>query len=221
MTLPGLPAFGANRPPLPAHALAARIVASPRFHLHAHAAQEDWWSRALAWVASHVESFFARGVNTGGPLLNVLGDALLIAAAGLVVFACVRLLTNVTREASADAHGSVHALPSRLASRDWYNRALLAASQGRYGAGVVLLFRAALAILDLRGAVNDDPSRTVEESKAQLRQRAPSFLPGFDAIARSFTDALYAEKTVDETQWNAARAAFEALFAAVTSGSRA
>jgi Domain of unknown function (DUF4129) len=105
-------------------------------------------------------------------------------------------------------------LPERASSRSLYALSDSAAQAGQYADAVALLFRAALAALDLQGVVHDDPSRTVNECRRAVRDRAPESVAAFDTIARAFTDALYAEETVSAQQWSAARDAYGALLAA-------
>ncbi|MFN2450254.1 MAG: DUF4129 domain-containing protein [Candidatus Baltobacteraceae bacterium] len=217
MNARGLPAFGTGAPPLDPRHLAVRILADPRFRVQIHRSAGPWWTRLLGWVEARLNALIGHNVHAGGPWLNAIGDIAVLAAAGLVIFATVRLLLNVAKEPEQTVH-TVHPLAARTSARAWHDRALSAAAQGRYGVAAVLLFRAALAILDLRGVVRDEPSRTVNESKSELRRRAPQYEPAFDAVARNFTAALYAGAPVTRAHWEQAQNAYEQLFAAVTGG---
>jgi len=217
VTPAALPAFGAHRPPLEPASLAHRILSESRFRMQVHA-RDDWWTRFWTWFWSKVASLFGHGGSAPPGVVDAIGDILLIAAAGLVIYFVVRLLMSLVRDAPAEDHVAARAIERKTAARDWYDRAVTAASQGRFGAAVVLLFRATLAILDLRGVVHDDPSHTVNESRAELLRSAPQFAPGFNAVARTFTAALYAEDPVSSAQWEEARGAYDALHTAVFDG---
>jgi hypothetical protein len=105
------------------------------------------------------------------------------------------------------------ALAHNADAQTLYLQSTRAADRGDYAEAASLLFRAALAALDLRGVVHDDPSRTVNECRAAVRERAPQSTAPFDTIARTFTAALYADAPVSAQQWNAARSAFAELAA--------
>lgn len=214
MTRAALPAFGAHRPPLDPASLARRIVSEPRFRMQIHA-REDWWTRFWTWFWSKVAALFGHGGSAPPGIVDLIGDIVLFAAACLVIYFVVRLLRSIVRDAPAQQQFAARTIERKTAAREWYERAMAAAAQGRYGAAVVLLFRATLAILDLRGVVHDDPSRTVNESRAELLRSAPQFAAGFNAVARTFTAALYAEDPVSNAQWEEARGAYDALHAAV------
>lgn len=213
MTARGLPAFGAARPPHDPRALAHTILAQPRFQIHGPP-RETWWDRMWQWIGDVLSRLFG-GIHAGAGTLETVGTIVLIAACALVVVAIVRLLLSISGEyAAATPH--VRTLQARAAAKHWYDRALQAAAADDYAHAVMLLFRAVLAILDLRGMVHDEPSRTVGESRSELRGRAPQYLSSFDSVARIFTAALYADAPVSRAQFETARTAYDRLFSAVT-----
>ncbi|HET7813094.1 MAG TPA: DUF4129 domain-containing protein [Candidatus Baltobacteraceae bacterium] len=219
MILAALPAFGARRPPADPNALAREIVLHGNYRLHSAAETLSPWRRFLAWIGNLLDKLFGHAHAPPSGVVDLLGWILLAVVLGGVVFVIVRLLMNITGAAGGPQTRSVRAIQPRVAAKAWYDRALAAAQAGRYREAAVLLFRAALAILDLRGFVHDDPSRTVDECAAELRDRAPQHLQAFGDVARFFTAAFYAEKAVDESAWERARAAYDNLFAAVTRAS--
>lgn len=219
MILAALPAFGAQRPPSDPNALARAIIAHGNFHLHSRPQTISPWERFLRWLGNWLDRIFGHAHGPSGAIVDLLGWILLAVVLGGVVFVIVRLLMNVGGAGAESRTRSVRALQPRVAAKVWYDRATAAAQAGRYRDAAVLLFRAALAILDLRGFVHDDPSRTVNECAAQLRERAPQHLQSFAAIARFFTAAFYAEKPVGADAWENARTEYDRLFAAVTNAS--
>jgi hypothetical protein len=220
MILAALPAFGAQHPPADPKALAREVLAHGGFHLHSRPQAISPWERFLQWLGTTLDKIFghARGPSPG--VVDLLGWILLALVLGGVVFVIVRLLMSAVGGAAQDRQtGSVRALQPRVAAKAWYDRATAAAQAGNFREAAVLLFRAALAILDLRGFVHDDPSRTVDECATELRERAPQHLQAFGAVARFFTAAFYAEKAVDAAAWEVARSAYDRMFSAVTRAS--
>jgi hypothetical protein len=71
-----------------------------------------------------------------------------------------------------------------------------------------------LALLDRRGAANLSSSATVGDLRRDLRARHREMLAPFDAVAATFVQRAYAERAIDEPQWERARAAFVALIGA-------
>jgi len=92
-----------------------------------------------------------------------------------------------------------------------YELSRQAAELGDYRAAVALLFAAAMRRLERLGFAREDPSRTVNEWRRELRGTQPAVLPAFDAIARPFVAAYYAETPVERGQWMEAHDAFIAL----------
>lgn len=134
------------------------------------------------------------------------GDVLLVVLVLVVIFVLVRLLMSAVRVGSANAEYRAQGAPPDASAL--HELSLAAAARGDYALAIVLLFRAALAALDVQGVVHDDPSRTVNECRRAVRAKAPPLAQDFDAIARPFTAVLYADEPVTEGQWRAALQAF-------------
>jgi hypothetical protein len=76
---------------------------------------------------------------------------------------------------------------------------------------VRLLFAAAVTLLDLRGVVPEEQSTTINELRFALRERnADAELPFVD-LARTYTEAAYAEHPIDAALWERAKTAYESL----------
>jgi uncharacterized protein DUF4129 len=210
MSTGGLPAFGAHLPPNDPPLVARQILSQERFRMRvAPSEQARWWDAFMAWItrAWHgLVDAFAQRLHVGGKSSIVAGDVLLAIVAGIVVFFAMRLLLTYVRPQELSV--SREAVPSQVAAQTLYAQALQLAEQHEYSAAAAMLFRACLAALDLQGIVHDEHSRTVNECLAQLRERAPEFTVPFDALARVFTTAIYADRPVTAAQWNAARESY-------------
>jgi hypothetical protein len=153
---------------------------------------------------------FGHRVHLGPAAGAAVGDALIAALVLLVLIVGVRLLLAVAREGDQTRSVS-RALPGPSDAAALYTAAQSAARNARYAAAIALLFRAALASLDARGVLRDDPARTVNECRSDVRVHAPALTAQFDVIARAFTGAVYAEERVDVQQWSAVERAYAAF----------
>lgn len=216
MAARGLPPFGAQPPPIDPHTLARQILSQPRFRVHIAAGQpRTWFDIAMSWLRdrwSALVDTFAHHVHVGANATIAAGDIILALTAGVVLIVAVRLVSGYIRENATPAH-AVRELSPRFAAEALFAQSVLAAERGEFTAAISLLFRAALTALDIRGVVHDEPSRTVNECRREIRERAPLFLGPFDALARIFTAALYADVPVTQAQWTAAREAYSHLIA--------
>jgi Domain of unknown function (DUF4129) len=210
MSAGGLPAFGAHLPPNDPSLLAHQILSQARFRMRiARSGHAGWWDAFVGWITRVWHALlgaFAQRLHVGGKTSIVAGDLLLAIVAGLVVLFAVRLLLTYVR--AQELSVSETALAPHVAAQTLYGQALQLAEQADYSAAAAMLFRACLAALDLQGIVHDERSRTVNECLAQLRERAPQLTVPFDALARIFTAAIYADTPVTGAQWNAARQAY-------------
>ncbi len=212
MTLAGLPAFGANAPPIDPRAAARLILAERRFAHRNPLQQTTWWDRLGNWLGGEWDRFvqaFGHNVHVAPGVSVLFGDLLVAAAAILVIAVLVRLLSLYARERS-DAAAAVP-IAGRLTARTLYQQSVTAEANGRYALAVTLLFRASLAALDVRGVVHDDPSFTVNECRRQIGRGEQQFIAPFDALARIFSDVLYADTPVSRESWLEARRAYAQL----------
>jgi len=161
----------------------------------------DLWSRLA-------DAFFSR-VHVGGAgfTIGLAIEAILIAA---VVFMLIRLLAGIVRDARHPP-SAARALAEPPDPQELYAQSRRAASRGDYRAAIALVFRAALLRLERLGLVREDPSRTVNEWRRSVAAREPALASKFDAIARPFTAAFYAELPVAQSQWLAAHDAYVTL----------
>lgn len=201
----------ALRPPLDPHALARSIVGEPRFRIAViRPKPKTWWDVLLQWLSdrwTQLIDAFSKHVHVGEKASVAIGDLLIFALIALVAIVAIRLFLSSFRE-PAGVFGSARPLAQTAGADSLYALSERAADRGDYAAAIVLLFRAALAALDVHGVVHDDPSHTVNECRRAVRERSPQSAHAFDTIARAFTDALYADVPVSPQQWMAARNAF-------------
>jgi len=195
-------------------ALAQRELATTgRYQLVAPAAvpaTEPWWSRPWRWLNEQWDrlwrAVFARA-RVGKETAASIGDVLLVIVGLILLFTAVRLLRNLhlVRSGSRVDAAPLAELPDpHLLYRD----ACEAANRGEYGTAALLLFGATVALLDGRGAVAASSSATVGDFRRELRARDAALIAPFDAVAAPFVQKAYAERRVDEPQWDRARAAF-------------
>jgi hypothetical protein len=205
--------FGAQRPPFDPHRVARTILAEPRFRMHVLASpRKTWWDLFWGWLNDRwhqLTDAFAHHVHIGTKTSIAAGDIILIAASAVVIVVLARLAASYVREAPRAA--GVPLLRSSEAAEALYARGVQAANGGDYVAAVTLLFRAALVALDLRGVLHDEPSLTVNECRQEVRERAARAVVPFDALARIFTTAIYAEAPVTKAQWQDALRAYAQL----------
>lgn len=173
---------------------------------------KTWWDLFWGWLDDRWHQLvdaFAHHVHVGKNAGIAVGDIVLILTSAIVLLALIRLIAGYVRE--APRAGGVPLIPRHVAAESLYARSVQAASAGDYASAVTLLFRAALVALDVRGVLHDEPSHTVNDCRREVRERAPRALPPFDALARVFTAAIYADAPVTPAQWNAAREAYAQL----------
>jgi len=217
----GLPAFGAQPPPMDPNTLARRILSEPRFRVRVAAEpHKTWLDIAISWLRdrwSALVSAFAHHVHVGANVSIATGDIILALTAGVVLVVAARLVSAYIRENGIPVRGAREFSP-RLAADALFAQSVRAGERGEYAAAISLLFRAALAALDIRGVVHDEPSRTVNECRREIRKRAPRILGPFDALARIFTAVLYADAPVTQAQWAAAHDAYTRLISERSNG---
>jgi hypothetical protein len=203
----------ARHPPIDPQTLARTILSEKRFRVAIPTTHRSLWEIFWSWLRdlwSRLADAFFSHVHVGsraGFTIGVVIEAILIAA---VVFIVIRLLAGVVRDARhpRSAARPLAELPDPQAL---YAQSRRAAAQGDYRTAIALVFRAALLRLERLGLVREDPSRTVNECRRSVAAREPALASAFDAIARPFTAAFYAELPVAQAQWLAAHDAYVAL----------
>ncbi|MBV9719382.1 MAG: DUF4129 domain-containing protein [Candidatus Eremiobacteraeota bacterium] len=199
------------------HALATRELTIPgRYQIalpRPPLASEPWWLRAGRWMFDRWKSFwdatFAR-FHIGRPQAAGIGDALLALVGLVVIFILIRLLLGVARANSQPPAGSAP-LEESPPPRALYRLACDAADRGDYATAALRLFAATVALLERRGTLQGATSATVGDVRRVVRARNAASVASFDAVASPFVQTAYAERPIDEAQWQRARDAFNGL----------
>lgn len=199
----------------PLHRLAVTELSVPgRYQLSAPATAppqpKSWWERLLSWLGDRwntlMRALLGRA-HINPAAAEFVGDLILALVVLAVAAAAVRVLVVFGRRGQRAA--SVRALTPATDAATLYAMACERADRGEYAAAGQLLFRATLALLDVRGAVRDDASATVGEIRRRLPAR--DVVGAFDAVATMFVAGTYAERPLDAAQWERARDAYLSL----------
>jgi hypothetical protein len=175
--------------------------------------RESLWVRFGRWLGERWDrmwSVLSKRVHISTRAANGVGWALLAIVGFLLLWVAVRLLVNLqlSRASRRTAAVPLAVKPDPLLL---YQQASDAAGRGLYGRAALLLFAATVALLDSRGAVSGNRSATVGDLRGQLRRSDASLVGPFDAVAGPFVETAYAERPIDDAQWQHARQAFVKL----------
>lgn len=179
------------------------------------APHEPWWMAPLRWIGDRWDQLWRRissRVHVGRNTAANVGDVVLVLLGLLILFVVVRLLVNlqIARDASRNESVPLDETPS---PRALYKAACAAAAQGDYGTATLLLFAAMLALFEQRGNLRPATSATIGDLRRELRGNDASLVGTFDAVAALFIQRAYAERRIDQSQWDRARAAFDRVLA--------
>lgn len=195
------------------HGLAASIL-SDRRRYHFEPVQivvpQTWWDRLWVWIKAQWDRFWNlifRRVRVASGASLILGDLLLVVSALGVLVMSVRLLALVQFRQPAHRSRS-QALPRIADGAELYRQSCEAAQRGAYADAISKLFLATLRVMDSRGAIGVDASRTVGEFRRELRESGSALAPAFESIAQTFTAAIYAERPLLRDDWRRAREAY-------------
>lgn len=206
--------------PIPPHDIVRAVqteLATPgRYHLHVVHQSSSWLQAVWSWLVDRFGWFIrllTSHVHVGKTGATVFGDGLVLFAILVVTFVAARLLMSLQLE--SDRLGDPQSLlPARNAQALSRTAAALAAS-GDYARAIRMLFAAAIVLLDLRGAVVDDESATINQLRRELRTRGSVAEVPFSEIARVYTTVAYAESGVDESMWQRAHEAYSRMSGSV------
>jgi hypothetical protein len=176
-------------------------------------ATKPWWLQVWDWLADRWQHFWDAlfgHVHIGREQSASIGDVLLVLIGLLLVFVIVRLLRDL-QFARRTAPAESEALADAPSPRALYRDACEAAARGDYGTAALLLFTAMALLLDRRHAVALTKSATVGDLRRSLRAGNGALVAPFDAVAAPFVQRAYAERPISESQWNAAREAYDSV----------
>lgn len=203
----------ARHPPLDPQALAHTILSEKRFRVAIPTTHRGLWEMFWGWVRdlwSRLADAFFSHMHIGNRSSVVLGDVLAVILIAAVILILLRLTVGIVRDAR-HPRSQARALAELPDPQALYAQSRQAAARGDYRTAVALIFRAALLRLERLGLVREDPSRTVNECRRSVAAREPALASVFDAIARPFTAAFYAEVPVAQAQWLSAHDAYVTL----------
>ncbi len=190
----------------------AELSVPGRYQLRAAATappRKTWWQQLLSWLGDRWNAFwqalFGRA-RINPTAAKLVGDAIIALLVLAVAAAAIRILVVYGRRGQRAA--SVRELTSTDAAT-LFAMASERADRGEYAAAGQLLFRATLALLDVRGTVREDASATVGDIRRRLPAR--DLIGAFDAVAGMFVAGTYAERPLDAAQWERARDAYLSL----------
>jgi hypothetical protein len=201
-------------PSAAARAILAQAAYRTAVTAPAAAPKETLWERILRWIGDKIGQAFdaVARVTQGVPLLGEVFAILLIGiAVGGLAFVAFRLANGLIAKRRIATEADGEALPVSASVDQLHAAALAAARSGNFARAVALLFQASLVLLDRSGRVPFDPSRTAGEYRRLVRRKAQFVARDFDALARIFTAAVYADEPIGEVDWSAASTAFSGL----------
>lgn len=202
----------ASRPPLGARDLAREILSERRFRVAVPSTHRTLWQLFWDWARglwSRIWDALFSHVHIGSRASAIIGDVLAFTLIAIVVVVLVRLALGSIRDARRN--DNAHPLAPAPDPGALYELSRQAAARGDYRMAIALLYAAAMRRFERLGFAREDPSRTVNEWRRALRGTQPAVLPAFDAIARPFVAAFYAEVPVERAQWMDAHNAYIGL----------
>ena len=207
--------------PVPPHdivrAVRAELAVPGRYHLYHGAQSKSWLRTFLDWVGDLYNKYIAAlvsHIHIGATGATYLGDAMIVLALGVVVFAGARLLISLNlAEDRLGAEGTL--LPARNAQALARSASSLAEA-GDFSRAIRTLFSAAIVLLDLRGVVADNESATINQFRRALRNRGSGAEAPFGEIARAYTIVAFAEEPIGESLWTRAREAYATIVEVAT-----
>lgn len=205
-------------PPRDVAAAASRILAQPAYRTArtgpAPAPQRTLWDKILGWIVAQIGKLFMglAQATAGVPLLgSVFAIALITVAVIGLAYIGFRIADGLAlRRKTVSIDGE--ALTPNISADQLHAAAVSAARDGAYARAIALLFHASLLQLDRTRSVQYDAARTPGEYRRLVRAKAPPIASDFDALARVFTLAAFADARVDEADWTAARSSYRSLF---------
>jgi len=175
--------------------VARTVLADPRFHAAASGPQpKPWWQLLLDALHALWDRLFGPfgKLVSNETVSNIIGLAVLIAAAGLLIYVAYRFGRRWSRVRPVRRGGvAAIALDEEADARTLRVRAHQAFAEARYHDAAALLWLSALRALDERGQVRYDPSRTPGEWRRVVHD------PAFDVLARDAVIAFFGEGGVD------------------------
>ena len=167
-----------------ARRLAEEILSQPEFQ----PPSEAWWQTALGWVQERIARLL--GTLVGGGTGQVFGWLVVVAVLAAVTFLVVQLVRGRRGREGSPASGAAEPA-SGEPDVDWQAEATRLEAAGRWREGMRARYRALVARLSTRGAVDPGSSHTTGDHRAEVASRAPAAGAAFDDAAELFDRAWY------------------------------
>jgi hypothetical protein len=183
-----------------------------RYHLRALAARRSFFGDLFTWVWDHVVDFFNRffaHVHVGSGTMNAIGMFVVVLCA--IAFAGVALSLALRVQLGSARRAGIVPMQTTRSARAYALEAAQYAGTGDYARAVRALFLASVAALDVGGIVVDERGATVNELRRALSQRNAHLEQPFTDLARAYTNAAYAERPLERSDYERAALAYVQL----------
>lgn len=172
-------------------AMAARILSERQFQQ-----SQDLWQRFINWVNAHILGVHVPGLF-GGTWPNYLALAVLVAAAGAVLFLALRH-ASVQRLWHPKSPGVVVTESDEtLSPGGWRQEAERLAGEGQYREALRCRYRGLVAELAQRRLVDEVPGRTSGDYERVVRALLPKVADQFSSVTRLFERCWYGHEASD------------------------
>jgi hypothetical protein len=176
--------------------------------------KQSFWAKWLTDALKRIAQMFAGLVNAtqGVPFLGTIFATVLVALAVLgLAYVGFKIAEGLVFRRRAIATTEGEPLTTNATVDQLRSAAVEAAGAGNYARAVALLFHASLVLLDRAGKVAYDPARTAGEYRRVVRRKVQWVSTEFDALARIFTAAAYAQDPIEKPAWEQAVTAFSGI----------
>jgi hypothetical protein len=174
-----------------ARRLAEEILSQPEYQ----PPTEPWYQQALEWVSERLARLFGSiGGSGGSPVVGWVVVAIVVALVGLLVWRLVRDRRGRGRRQGPEATEVVEA---RV---DWRAEAARLEAAGDWKGGLRARYRALVAALAARQALDPGVGRTTGDHRSEVAERAPDGAEPFDAAAELFDRAWYGGRPTGPTE---------------------
>lgn len=173
-----VPTIGADE----VHRVARSVLARSEFQ----EARPSWWQQLLQFLADLWAKLF--DLLSGGGRGSIIGTAMLIAVAVLLVLAVIRFTRGVQRDQAREV---VHDHDVGRTAADWEAEAREHELRGEWRDAVRCHYRALLAELAAEGLVEEVAGRTSGEYLALVGVGLPDAAAPFEDATRAFEAAWY------------------------------
>jgi hypothetical protein len=146
--------------------------------------------RVMSWLGEQLTRLVEALAGGGDAFVTLLAWAILLGAAGAILYLLVRHGRLMLPAASVDPEPVVMVELTRTA-REWRDEADALEAAGRWEEGLRCRYRALVADLVRRGVIADQAGRTAGEYARDVALRQPDAAPSFSAATELFEAVWY------------------------------